>query len=71
MRHKLLELGLTVDAVDRICSNLSFKIRCTKADVHDIRHHLRQRGVIVSKGFGKLVINKDAVVNQELVKVKP
>lgn len=71
IRQKLLELGLTVDAVDRICSNLSFKLRWTKADIRDVANHLRQRGLIQRKSFSVLSVNRDVLEKNDLVKVMP
>jgi len=58
IEEKLFEMGLTTTQVDRICSNLSFKLRWTKRDAREIENHLRESGLLSKKGFSVLKINK-------------
>jgi len=58
IEEKLLEMGLTGTQVDRICSNLSFKLRWTKRDAREIENHLRERGLITKKGFSIIEIKQ-------------
>ena len=59
LQERLLKVGLTASQVDRICNNLSLKLRWTKRDVRDIENHLREEGLILRKGYNSIVINKE------------
>jgi len=46
IEEDLTKAGLTATQVDRICSNLSFKLRWTHRDAKNVEKHLRERGLI-------------------------